>query len=143
MSKENQNSAFEIEARKQQAFDDTTREKVKNHQALNDEEIMLTTSVIIILREVLEISLMISVMLVISHKREMNLRWFMFSSLGGGIGALAYASSIRIISNSLIPASHCSCAIKDLAKFFRILARGNESGDTPMRSRISNPSISI
>jgi len=62
---------------------------------------MLTTSVIIILREVLEISLMISVMLVISHKREMNLRWFMFSSLGGGIGALAYALSIRIISNSL------------------------------------------
>ena len=39
MSKENQNSAFEIEVRKQKAFDDATREKVKNHQALNDEEI--------------------------------------------------------------------------------------------------------
>ena len=39
MSKENQNSAFEIEVRKQKAFDEATREKVKNHQGLNDEEI--------------------------------------------------------------------------------------------------------
>ena len=39
MSKENQNSAFEIEVRKQKAFDEATREKVSKHQGLNDEEI--------------------------------------------------------------------------------------------------------
>ena len=39
MSKENQNSAFEIEVRKQNAFDEATREKVRKHEALNDEEI--------------------------------------------------------------------------------------------------------
>ena len=39
MSKENQNSAFEIEVRRQKAFNDATHEKVKNHQGLNDDEI--------------------------------------------------------------------------------------------------------
>ena len=45
MSKENQNSArntlFEIEARRQKSFVDATAEKVRNHQALNDDEIKL------------------------------------------------------------------------------------------------------
>ena len=39
MVKENQNSAFEIEVRKQKAFDEAMREKVSKHQGLNDEEI--------------------------------------------------------------------------------------------------------
>ena len=39
MSKENQNSDFDVAVRKQKAFDEATREKVAKHQGLNDEEI--------------------------------------------------------------------------------------------------------
>ncbi|MFT5693693.1 MAG: high-affinity iron transporter [Oceanicoccus sp.] len=62
---------------------------------------MLTTSVIIILREVLEISLMVSIMLAVSRKLEMSLHWFFFSVLAGVTGSFGYAASVRIVSNSM------------------------------------------
>ena len=39
MSKENQNTDFDVAVRVQKAFDEATREKVAKHQGLNDEEI--------------------------------------------------------------------------------------------------------
>ena len=39
MSKEELNNDFDVAVRVQKAFDEATREKVKNHQGLNDEEI--------------------------------------------------------------------------------------------------------
>ena len=39
MSKENQNTDFDVAVRVQKAFDEATREKVTKHQGLNDEEI--------------------------------------------------------------------------------------------------------
>lgn len=62
---------------------------------------MLTTSVIIILREVLEISLMVSIMLAVSRKLELALHWFFFSVLAGIASSFAYAASVRVISSSL------------------------------------------
>lgn len=62
---------------------------------------MLTTSVIIILREVLEISLMVSIMLAVSRKLEMAPHWFFFSVLAGITASFGYAASVRIISSSL------------------------------------------
>ncbi len=41
MSENNLNSEFEMQARVQKAFLEATQEKVKNHQALNDDEIKL------------------------------------------------------------------------------------------------------
>ena len=39
MSKEELNNEFDVAVRVQKAFEEATAEKVKNHQALNDEEI--------------------------------------------------------------------------------------------------------
>ena len=41
MSKEDLNNEFDVAVRLQKAFEETTKEKVKNHQALNDSEIAL------------------------------------------------------------------------------------------------------
>lgn len=60
---------------------------------------MLTTSVIILLREVLEISLMASIMLAISYKLKLSFKWFQFTFIAGMFGSFIYASAIQTVSN--------------------------------------------
>lgn len=59
---------------------------------------MLTTSVIIILREVLEISLMLSIMLAATWRLKLSLRWLGYSFIAGLLTAWLYASTIQIVS---------------------------------------------
>ncbi|MCW8922252.1 MAG: FTR1 family protein [Gammaproteobacteria bacterium] len=59
---------------------------------------MLLSSVIIILREVLEGAILMSVLLALSSLRGINLRWSLISLLFGIIGALIYAAEFETIS---------------------------------------------
>ncbi len=62
---------------------------------------MLLNSVIIILREVLEAAILISVMLSLSHYYKISFSWLKWSlSLGVG-GAIVYAFNVAVISNLL------------------------------------------
>ncbi|MCX4186849.1 FTR1 family protein [Methylophaga sp. OBS4] len=62
---------------------------------------MLLNAVIIILREVLEASLIISVFLALSQLLERNLWWVLFAMLMGIVGGFVYASTISQISAAL------------------------------------------
>ena len=59
---------------------------------------MLLNSVIIILREVLEAALLISVLLVLTQSLDKSFRWVSWALLAGMIGAMAYGISIDAIS---------------------------------------------
>ena len=59
---------------------------------------MLVNSVIIVLREVLEAALMVSVLLAISRPLQLRVRWLTMGLLFGMIGAAAYGLSIDRIS---------------------------------------------
>lgn len=59
---------------------------------------MLLNSVIIILREVLEAALLISVLLVLTQSLERSFRWVSWALLSGMIGAMVYAIGIDAIS---------------------------------------------
>jgi high-affinity iron transporter len=59
---------------------------------------MLTTSVIIILREVLEIALMLSIMLAATWQLKLSLRWLGYSFIIGLLTAWLYASTIQVVS---------------------------------------------
>lgn len=60
---------------------------------------MLTTSVIIVLREVLEAALLISLLAGLSHNQQLSLRW-LIAGVAGGIGlAIVYAFYLATISD--------------------------------------------
>jgi len=59
---------------------------------------MLINSVIIILREVLEASLLISVLLAFSKQLNLSYRWIAWSLVIGFSGALIYAATISTVS---------------------------------------------
>lgn len=59
---------------------------------------MLLSSVVIILREVLEGSLLMSVLLALSWHRGLNLRWSWIALLFGFLGAFIYASEFERVS---------------------------------------------
>ena len=59
---------------------------------------MLVNSVIIVLREVLEAALMVSVLLAVSRLLQLGTRWLVYALLLGGIGAAAYGRLINPIS---------------------------------------------
>lgn len=59
---------------------------------------MLVNSVIIILREVLEAALIISVLLAISQQLKVSRKWLVFALLIGLAGASIYATYIEIVS---------------------------------------------
>ena len=59
---------------------------------------MLLSSVIIILREVLEAALLISVLLVLTRSLDKSFRWVLWALLAGMIGAMVYGISIDTIS---------------------------------------------
>ncbi len=59
---------------------------------------MLINSVIIILREVLEAALIISIFLALSQTIQLSKHWLIIGSLLGAIGAIFYAVNIQIIS---------------------------------------------
>ena len=60
---------------------------------------MLLNSVIIILREVLEAALLISVLLVLTQSLEQSFRWVAWALLAGMIGATVYGVNIDTISD--------------------------------------------
>ena len=59
---------------------------------------MLLSSVIIILREVLEGALLMSVLLALSSHRGFNFRWSLVAIASGIIGAFIYAAEFQTIS---------------------------------------------
>ena len=59
---------------------------------------MLLNSVIIILREVLEAALLISVLLALTQCLDRSFRWVSWSLLAGTTGAVVYGASIAVIS---------------------------------------------
>ncbi|MGR9071459.1 MAG: FTR1 family protein [Gammaproteobacteria bacterium] len=60
---------------------------------------MLLTSVVILLREVLEAALIISVFLAFSHLLRFSRRWLLGAFVLGGVGAASYAAGIDRISS--------------------------------------------
>ncbi len=61
---------------------------------------MLLNTVIIILREVLEAALLISVLLAISHLLSLKLRWLMIAGVTGITGAFIYQANFERISSA-------------------------------------------
>lgn len=61
---------------------------------------MLLTSVIIILREVLEAALLLSILLAMSRFLDLRVRWFCASLVMGVAGAAIYGSNLAAISNA-------------------------------------------
>jgi len=59
---------------------------------------MLVNSVVIVLREVLEAALMVSVLLAVSRLLQLGTRWLVYALVLGGIGAAAYGRFINPIS---------------------------------------------
>jgi high-affinity iron transporter len=59
---------------------------------------MLLNSVVIVLREVLEAALMISILLVISRQLELKLRWLAVALISGLLGASVYARYLAAVS---------------------------------------------
>ncbi len=59
---------------------------------------MLVNSVIIILREVLEAALLVSVLLVLSQKLQLSKKWLIYALLFGLLGATFYALNIQSVS---------------------------------------------
>ncbi|MDH5357408.1 MAG: FTR1 family protein [Gammaproteobacteria bacterium] len=62
---------------------------------------MLLNSVIIILREVLEAALIISVLSALSQKLHVSRKWLIIALLSGLIGAITYAINIKVVSMAL------------------------------------------
>ena len=60
---------------------------------------MLVNSLIIVLHEVLEAALMISVLMAITRRLELRLRWLATALFLGFAGALAYARLLAPVSN--------------------------------------------
>ena len=60
---------------------------------------MLLSSVIIILREVLEAALLFSVLIALSKQMGINLRWLVWSLLFGLLGAFTYGLNINLVSD--------------------------------------------
>lgn len=61
---------------------------------------MLLTSVVIVLREVLEAALMVSILLAMSRRLGLSLRWLVGAALIGIAGAVAYARNLAAVSNA-------------------------------------------
>jgi high-affinity iron transporter len=59
---------------------------------------MLLTSVVIVLREVLEAALMVSILLAMSRRLGLGLRWLAAAGVVGIGGAIAYASNLETVS---------------------------------------------
>ena len=59
---------------------------------------MLLNSVIIVLREVLEAGLLISLLLALSKTMHLSFRWMIIAIVGGFFGAVLYASNLSTIS---------------------------------------------
>jgi high-affinity iron transporter len=61
---------------------------------------MLLTSVIIILREVLEAALLISILLAMTRFQQLPFRWFYLSLAAGIAGSILYGTQLAAISNA-------------------------------------------
>lgn len=61
---------------------------------------MLLTSVVIVLREVLEAALMVSILLAMSRRLGLSVRWLAAAAVAGVAGAIAYARNLDTVSNA-------------------------------------------
>ena len=61
---------------------------------------MLLTSVVIVLREVLEAALLLSILLATSRFMQLRTRWFYLSLVFGVVGAVLYGNNLTAISNA-------------------------------------------
>ncbi|QIL90208.1 hypothetical protein GNX18_10915 [Microbulbifer sp. SH-1] len=61
---------------------------------------MLLTSVILVLREVLEAALLLSILLAMSHYLELKTRWIFMALAGGILGSMVYGAGIGIVSDA-------------------------------------------
>ncbi|WP_160154662.1 FTR1 family protein [Microbulbifer sp. ALW1] len=61
---------------------------------------MLLTSVILVLREVLEAALLLSILLAMSHYLGLRTRWILMALAGGILGSIAYGAGIGIVSQT-------------------------------------------
>lgn len=61
---------------------------------------MLLTSVIIVLREVLEAALVLSILLAMSRLLRLHTRWFYISLAAGAIGSAVYGVQVTVVSNA-------------------------------------------
>ena len=59
---------------------------------------MLVNSVVVVLREVLEAALLISILLAVSQRMELHRKWLLVAFLAGVVGASAYAKYLAFIS---------------------------------------------
>lgn len=62
---------------------------------------MLLNSVILVLREVLEAAILVSVLLALSLNMRSTVRWFWWSLLVGAIGSVAFAAGLDFITDAL------------------------------------------
>ncbi|WP_198262696.1 FTR1 family protein [sulfur-oxidizing endosymbiont of Gigantopelta aegis] len=60
---------------------------------------MLLSSVIIVLREVLEAALLFSILIALSKQMSLNFRWLVWSLSLGVVGAMVYGTNINIVSD--------------------------------------------
>lgn len=61
---------------------------------------MLLTSVILVLREVLEAALLLSILLAMSHYLGLQVRWIFMALAGGILGSIAYGAGIGAVSEA-------------------------------------------
>lgn len=61
---------------------------------------MLLTSVILVLREVLEAALLLSILLAMSHYLGLQTRWIFMALAGGILGSIAYGAGIGAVSET-------------------------------------------
>ncbi|MEH6582983.1 MAG: FTR1 family protein [Halioglobus sp.] len=62
---------------------------------------MLINSVILILREVLEAAMLVSVLLALSLNLRVGVRWFFAALVFGAIGTVVFAGSLEIVTDAL------------------------------------------
>ena len=61
---------------------------------------MLLTSVILVLREVLEAALLLSILLAMSQYAGLTARWILIALAGGILGSIAYGAGIGTVSEA-------------------------------------------
>jgi high-affinity iron transporter len=111
---------------------------------------MLINSVIIVLREVIEAALLISVLLAVSRRLQLSVRWAPVALIAGAVGAALYASLLDSVSElfdgvgqELINALMQVCISALLVVIVLLVARRRERLGGPSTALIGLMAISV
>jgi high-affinity iron transporter len=111
---------------------------------------MLVNSVVIVLREVLEAALLISILLAVSQRMELHRKWLVAACIFGLIGAVAYARNLVLISGlfggvgqELFNASMQLGIFVALAACVYLIARHRGQSGTAIRSLSAAMAIAV